>query len=320
MNLLASMRYLVALNEHRHFGRAAQASHITQPALSNALRALEREFGVLIVNRGRTYAGLTAEGEVVLLTAQRMLREKDLLRERLQRESDRPTGRLRLAAVPTAMPILSRFAVELQARQPGIAPTVVSLSSLEIETALDSMAVDLALGYTDRMRVRNVKLDIWPQCTERYHLVQRLAPTRAHRTGLRIGTPVTWAEAADLPLCLLTPEMHNRAIVDRAFRQSDRTVTPAMETNSIHTLASSIGVGALAGVLPDSALELLRDGPYEVRALVSPTVETPMGFMTYSTDRVSLALQAAIDLLNASDWKALLEGMSGAGKQTAVAR
>lgn len=52
MNLLASMRYLVALNEHRHFGRAAQASHITQPALSNALRALEREFGVLIVNRG----------------------------------------------------------------------------------------------------------------------------------------------------------------------------------------------------------------------------------------------------------------------------
>ena len=45
MNLLTSMRYLVALNEHRHFARAAQACHITQPALSNALKALEDEFG-----------------------------------------------------------------------------------------------------------------------------------------------------------------------------------------------------------------------------------------------------------------------------------
>ena len=46
MTSLASLRYLLALNEHRHFGRAAQACHITQPALSNALKALEEEFGV----------------------------------------------------------------------------------------------------------------------------------------------------------------------------------------------------------------------------------------------------------------------------------
>ena len=47
MNLIASMRYLVALNEHRHFGRAAQACYITQPALSNALRALEEELSLI---------------------------------------------------------------------------------------------------------------------------------------------------------------------------------------------------------------------------------------------------------------------------------
>jgi len=63
MNLLTSMRYLAALNEHRHFGRAALACHITQPALSNALRALEEEFGTVIVRRGRSFAGFTPEGE-----------------------------------------------------------------------------------------------------------------------------------------------------------------------------------------------------------------------------------------------------------------
>ena len=327
MNVLASMRYLVALNEHRHFGRAALACHITQPALSNALRALEVEFGVLIVKRGRTFAGLTAEGEAVFATAQRMLQEQDLLRQRLDNEATQPSGRLRLASVPTAMPILSRFAIALQMRHPGIMPTVISLSSLEIETALDSMSLDLALGYTDRTRVRNVSLAVWPQCTERYYLVQRLdpgdalaAPRRSSRSprtaeraealpgvppgaSWRLGPPMPWSEAGAMPLCLLTPDMHNRAIVDQAFESAGVLVTPAMETNSIHTLARSVGAGALASVLPGAALELLRhDFAFLARPLVTPTLQTPLGFMTHNSDRVSRALQAAIALMQDEAW------------------
>ena len=60
MNLLASFRYLVALDEHKHFGRAALACHITQLALSNALRALEEGFGCAIVIRGRSFGGFYA--------------------------------------------------------------------------------------------------------------------------------------------------------------------------------------------------------------------------------------------------------------------
>jgi len=300
------MRYLVALNEHRHFGRAALACHITQPALSNALRALEGEFGVLIVKRGRTFAGLTAEGEAVFATAQRMLQEQELLRQRLNNEAAQPSGRLRLASVPTAMPILSRFAIALQMRHPGIMPTVISMSSLEIETALDSMSLDLALGYTDRTRrVRNVSLAVWPQCTERYYLVQRIdEPVPDPGTkGWRLGPPMPWAEAGALPLCLLTPDMHNRAIVDQAFEAAGVLVTPAMETNSIHTLARSVGAGALASVLPGAALELLRhDASFEARPLVEPLLQTPLGFMTHNSDRVSRALQAAIELMQDEAW------------------
>eukprot|EP01041_Mallomonas_annulata_P038254 gene38254-61714_t len=99
MNLLASMKYLVALNEHRHFARAAEACHITQPALSNALRALEEEFGVVIVHRGRTFAGLTQEGEQVLSAAQRMLHEQLVLQQTLKSTVDRPAGGLTIGAV-----------------------------------------------------------------------------------------------------------------------------------------------------------------------------------------------------------------------------
>ncbi|MGS0759231.1 LysR family transcriptional regulator, partial [Roseateles sp. GG27B] len=52
MNLFVSLKYLVALDDYKHFGRAALASHVTQPALSNALRALEVHFSIAIVNRG----------------------------------------------------------------------------------------------------------------------------------------------------------------------------------------------------------------------------------------------------------------------------
>lgn len=302
------MRYLVALNEHRHFGRAALASHITQPALSNALRALEREFGVLIVKRGRTFAGLTVEGEAVLATAQRMLHEQELLRQHLRSEAGQPSGGLRLAAVPTAMPILTRFAVELQRLHPAITPTVVSLSSQEIETALDSMAVDLALGYIERTQVREVSLTVWPQFVERYYFVRRqAAPRRGVREGVQAGLPMTWAEAAAQPLCLLTSDMHNRAIVDSAIREAGAMVRPAMDTNSIYTLAAALGAGALGGVLPDVTLELLRGGTFEARPLVEPALQTPLGFMSYRSERVSRALEAAIALLQDEGWLASLQ-------------
>jgi DNA-binding transcriptional LysR family regulator len=69
MNLFTSLRYLAALHEHKHFGRAADACHITQPALSNAIRALEEEFGTAIVKRGRAFECFTPEGERIFLTA-----------------------------------------------------------------------------------------------------------------------------------------------------------------------------------------------------------------------------------------------------------
>ena len=111
MNLLTSLRYLVALNEHKHFGRAAQACNVTQPALSNAIRALESEFEVTIVKRDRAFSGLTPEGERVLASAQYMLREHANLQTELRSETHLPRGPLRIGAVPTAVPIASAITI-----------------------------------------------------------------------------------------------------------------------------------------------------------------------------------------------------------------
>lgn len=301
MNLMAAMRYFSALHEHKHFGRAAQACHITQPALSNALKALESEFGVVIVRRGRSYEGLTPEGEQVLLTAHRMLHEHEVLQQTLKSAADYPRGRLRMGAIPTAVPILSRFAAMLQARHPGIQPVVLSLSSLELETRLEDLSLDLALGYTDRLHPHAVKLQVWPQYVEHYFLLRRAA--QPHPDGLQLREPVAWQTLADLPLCLLTPEMHNRTIMDTAFAAAGIQLVPAIETNSIFALVLSVVDGSVCSVLPGGLLGAVL--PYrelEALPLVAPEVCTPIGFMAPTVVRPSRALQAALSLAGSADW------------------
>ncbi len=301
MNILSSLRYLVALNEHKHFGRAALACHITQPALSNALRALEAEFDVVIVHRGRTFAGLTPEGEQVLASAQRMLHEHQLLQQSLKSSADRPAGELTIGAVPTAVPIAARFAAMLQARHPGILPSVLSLSSSELENRLDSLSIDLGLGYTQRMGLSDVKLRALPQYTEHYFLLRR-APT-AHALELEVGEAISWRDASKHPLCLLTPEMHNRTIVNEAFATAGCTVTAVIETNSILTMALSVVAGQVCSIMPGALVAAVR-GYRELEALplVSPQVRTPIGFMTHALVRPSRCMQAALDLAQDGQW------------------
>lgn len=314
MNLLASLRYLVALQEHRHFGRAAQACHITQPALSNALRALEGEFGAVIVKRGRTFAGFTPEGERVLQSARLMLHERELLQQELDSQAGRPQGRLTIGAVPTAMPVAARFAATLQARYPGLLPVVRSMSSPEIEAGLESLTVDMGLGYTDRLGEQGLKLAVIAQYVERYFLVRRA--TRRSAAGLRIRGTTGWKDAAAHPLCLLTPEMHNRTIVDSAFALAGVSVKPVIETNSVLTLALSVVAGQVCSVLPGALVGAVRGyGELEAVALVQPELGTPIGFMVAQAERPSRTLDAALALARDDGWLAQAERHSGTLQQ-----
>ncbi len=303
MNILTSLRYLVALAEHRHFARAAQACHITQPALSNALRALEKEFGTPIVKRARSYAGLTPEGELVLATAQRMLHEHALLQQALASSAGQPRGSLQLGVVPSAVPVAARFAAVLQARHPGIAPVVRALSSQEIEEGLENLSLDLALGFTDRLK-KGGHFAVLAQFDEHYFLVRRLE-TAAHAppAGLQLGAAMRWVDAARLPLCLLTPEMHNRSLVDRAFAQIGAVVKPVMETNSVLTLALSVLAGNVCSVLPGALVGAIRSqGELEALPLVEPEMLTPVGFIHLAKTRASRVLEAALALATDEAW------------------
>ena len=103
---IKQLQYLVALREHGHFGKAADASYVTQSTLSAGLRELETLLGVTLVERTRRVVRFTALGERIADKAVRVLREAEELAE-LARAEGRPLhGELRMGVIPTIAPFL----------------------------------------------------------------------------------------------------------------------------------------------------------------------------------------------------------------------
>lgn len=124
---LRHLSYLVALAREEHFGRAAQAVHVTQPALSAAIRQLEDELAVPLVLRSRQrFRGLTAEGREVLSRAQRILADCSALLHSLEEIKGSLKGDLRIGVIPTAEPRIARLTRALRERYPGISVTLAS--------------------------------------------------------------------------------------------------------------------------------------------------------------------------------------------------
>jgi len=268
--ILRHLEYLVALARERHFGRAAAACGVTQPTLSGALRELEAELGVLIVERGRRYRGLTPEGERVVDWARRILADRDALKQEVGSARQGLSGRLVLGAIPTALAAVGLLSAAFQAEHPRVRIKVLSVSSIEIQRGLDTFDLDAGISYLDNEPLRRVRT--LPLYDERYFLVT------ADRHLFRGRDSVSWSEAADVPLCLLTPDMQNRRILEAIFHEAKRAPVPLVETNSILALYAEVRSGAMASVVTQAALYLLGM-PRWLRALplVSPVRQHSIG-------------------------------------------
>ncbi|MFT3730103.1 MAG: LysR family transcriptional regulator [Hyphomicrobium sp.] len=280
---IRQLQYLVALAREKHFTRAAQACNVTQPTLSGRIRQLELELGVPIVERGQRYQGLTQEGERILKWAQLILNNWASMHQELAQLAISDfglTGRLALGAIPSALPILPYLTRDVQQLHPQINFTITSMSSEEILRGLGEYSIDAGITYLDNEPING--LVATPLYTERYCLFIPGSHALAGREK------ITWREAAELPLGLLTPNMQNRRIIDRAFEVAGSHPEPALETNSVINLYSNVRLMGLASVMPHYLLNLLGDDP-EIRAipLVEPEVAHSVGMVTQDRDPVA---------------------------------
>ena len=285
---IRQLQYLAALAREKHFTRAAQVCHVTQPTLSGRIRQLEQELGVPIVERGQRYIGLTPEGERVLKWAHLILDNWQSLTQELgqiRSKTGELVGRLALGVIPSALPMVSLLTRAMQQAHPSVEFTVLSHSSEEILRALHDFSIEAGVTYLDNEPVEGLMQA--PLYRERYCLFV----SGAH--PLATKATVTWLEAAQEPLCLLTPNMQNRRIIDRAFLAANVQPSPRLETNSITNLFASVRTMGLASIMPEYFQNVL--GPMEgVKAvpLVEPKVEHAVGLVAMSREQQSPLISA----------------------------
>ncbi len=292
--LLRQLEYLTALARERHFRRAAEGCHVSQPALSAGIRKLEAELGVQIVQRGQRFEGFTAEGEQVLRWAQRMLAERDALGQSLSSMRSGLSGALRIGAIPTAMSISSLLTTPLRAEHPMIEFSLQSMTSREIATRLNDFDIDVGMTYVDGEPLGRVR--VVPLYRERYVFL-------THEHGaLADLSRVTWPAAASADLCLLVPAMQNRRIIDGFFAEAGVEVKPVVETDTISAIYSHVAAMRLSSIIPHAWLHSFGV-PRGCRAVRMPQPKRSyhVGLVLAGSGPESLLARALIDTARGVD-------------------
>jgi LysR family hydrogen peroxide-inducible transcriptional activator len=292
---LRDLRYLVALADERHFGRAAERCFVSQPTLSAQIRKLERHLGVSLVERQPRRIALTPTGQKVVERARRLLQESDAIVELAQTGRDPLAGELRVGLIPTVGPyLLPRVAPALQRDLPKL-----KLLLYEYQTAplLERLrAGDLDLGV--------LALPVTPMggldSTVLYEEPFALAVPGTHRLAGRRRVGVE--DLRDETLLLLED---GHCLRDQALEVCSRVdVHEAQDyrATSLETLRQMVAAGHGVTLLPELAIAapIGATRGLEIRLFDAPAPSRTIGAVWRKSTTRTPAIEAVADTVRAA--------------------
>lgn len=285
--MIDKLELLLALARERHFGRAAEACGVTQPTMSTGLKQLEEILGVMLVHRGSRFVGFTPEGERALDWARRIVSDTRAMRQDINLFKGNLSGELRIAAIPTVLGMVASLTTPFRARHPDVRFRIVSCTSSDVLGLLENLEVDAGLTYIENEPVGKVRTI--PLYRESYRLLTAPDGQFGDRES------VTWEEVGQVPLCLLTPDMQNRRIIDRALRQAGTEAMPTLTSNSIIVLYTHVKTGRWSSVMPAKLAETLGlSNAVRAIPIVDPEVNYSIGLVVSPRDPLTPLLSALI--------------------------
>ncbi len=277
---LRQLRYFDALSRHGHFGRAAEACAISQPALSMQIKELEDILGGVLIERGARQVVLTRFGEDLAQRARDILRSVDELGDFARATRDRLVGQLRIGMIPTIAPYLL----------PEIIGNLTRLHpELDIhirETVTPKLIQELAAGRLDTaivaLPVSEPSLTEVALFTENFLLV---------RPGGDEGTPVPSSETLREMRLLLLEEGHcfrDQALSFCNIQSSPREV---LDASSLSTLVQMVGAGIGVTLIPEMAVAVeTRSAPVSVARFEDPQPLRTIGMVWRKTSPLARQL------------------------------
>jgi LysR family hydrogen peroxide-inducible transcriptional activator len=261
---LQELRYVAAVAEHGHFGRAAAACHVAQPTLSAALKKLEDELGLQIFERGRAGVLVTSDGEEVVAQARRVLEEVERLRTLADRRRAPLEGVFGLGAIPTVGPYLMPHVV------PGLRKAYPALRLHLREEPTTDLLDALRAGHIDAALLSPPLPDAGLVRTDLYREDFLAALPRDH--SLARARRVRAADLAADDLLLLDEGHCLREQTLAVCRLAPATpVRELVRGSSLETLRSMVAAGVGCTLLPALAVRTEdRERGLAVRPLVRP--------------------------------------------------
>lgn len=247
---LTELRYLVALDRERHFGRAADRCFVSQPTLSVAIRKLEDQLGVILFERNRNEARPTPVGERIIEQARRVLAEAATLENLAQQGKDELSGVLRLGVIYTVGPyLLPRLIPRLRKALPDMPLVIEENFTAVLARQLRQNELDviiIALPFTQP------GVDTWPLYDESFVVVM----PRTHAWSKRRSIPAN--DLSGENLLLLGPGHCFREQVLEACpdcREAESDMPRPMAGSSLETIRHMVASGLGITVLPKSSME-----------------------------------------------------------------
>ncbi len=281
---IKQLKFLIALDQTRHFGQAAALCHITQPTLSMRLRNLEDELGLMLVTRGQRFEGFTEAGERILAWTRTLLAAYDGLQAEAANCRGHIVGSLRIGMVPLSSFNLMDLLKPLISGYPQLQVQLSSLSSEQITDGLSRNQLDLGICYLDQ--INRSHFDVIELGATRMGL---LYDTRQ----FAFDSPcLTWEALADIPLGLLSQGMHYRQSIDLSFRSRGLHPLSVLESDSTYQLIQAVCAGLCCAIMPlDHALKGLSEH-IDILPITEASIHAPVGLLLRRSEpRSALAQQ-----------------------------
>ena len=285
------LRYFEALAQHGHFGRAATACGVSQPALSVQMKELEEIVGAPLIERGARQIRLTSVGEAFSSRVGDILRDIDELGSIVRTTSELLVGRLRIGVIPTVAPYLLPGVIKgLSARFPDLELRPREAVTQKLVTDLMSGKLDVAIAA---LPVSEPSLVEQPLFTEDFVLVRPLGDA---------DKPVPQPEMLREMRLLLLEEGH--CFRDQALSFCSLSSTVArdfMECSSLATLVQLVGAGIGVTLIPQMAIEIeTRSASVSVARFPQPQPMRTIGLIWRKTHPLSKHFVSMVDIVRSA--------------------
>jgi LysR family hydrogen peroxide-inducible transcriptional activator len=292
MNLsIRQLRYFEALVRHVHFGRAADACSISQPALSMQIKELEESLGTDLFERDARHVRLTGFGEEFASRVREILRSVDELGDLAQASRAHLVGRLRLGVIPTIAPyLLPAIINNLTSANANLDIQVRETLTARLIQELEEGSLDLAVVA---LPVSEPSLTEVALFSEEFVLVRPLADA---------DKPVPGPKALRGMRLLLLEEGH--CFRDQALSYCDmHAVSPRkfLDCSSLSTLVQMVGAGIGVTLIPEMAVSVeTRLAPVAVARLKNPRPSRTIGMIWRKTNPLVKQLSQIADIVHQS--------------------